>query len=149
MRSGWLPSKVGFWKFYCMPKQLTVLCSNLNVSRKFILNVKYVGSQFMVSYSLIYCFLFYLYSGQVDSQLQVTGSILRPDVSGMIRLSHGEAYLPHDKGNGAVTTRLASNKSSYLPAGFGQTTTSQDVSRFLGALSTSPDSMYSIKFDVG
>ncbi|KAM0871926.1 hypothetical protein ACQ4PT_039062 [Festuca glaucescens] len=79
-------------------------------------------------------------SGQVDSQLQVTGSILRPDVSGMIRLSHGEAYLPHDKGNGAVTTRLASNQSSYLPAGFGQTTTSQDVSRFLGALSTSPDS---------
>lgn len=79
-------------------------------------------------------------SGQVDSQLQVTGSILRPDVSGLIRLSHGEAYLPHDKGNGAVTTRLASNKSSYLPAGFGQTTTSQDVSRFLGALSTSPDS---------
>lgn len=79
-------------------------------------------------------------SGQVDSQLQVTGSILRPDVSGMIRLSHGEAYLPHDKGNGAVTTRLASNKSSYLPAGFGQTTTSQDVSRFLGALTTSPNS---------
>ncbi|VAH58089.1 unnamed protein product [Triticum turgidum subsp. durum] len=78
-------------------------------------------------------------SGQVDSQLQVTGSILRPDVSGMIRLSHGEAYLPHDKGNGAVATRLASNKSSYLLAGFGQTTTSQDVSRFLGALSTSQD----------
>ncbi|KAL6627318.1 hypothetical protein ACP70R_031044 [Stipagrostis hirtigluma subsp. patula] len=78
-------------------------------------------------------------SGQVDSQLQVTGSILRPDVSGMIRLSHGEAYLPHDKGNGAVTTRLASNKSRYLPSGFGKSTTSQDVSRFLGSLSTSPD----------
>ncbi|KAL6848037.1 hypothetical protein ACP4OV_022165 [Aristida adscensionis] len=78
-------------------------------------------------------------SGQVDSQLQVTGSILRPDVSGMIRLSHGEAYLPHDKGNGAVTTRLASSKSRYLPAGFDQSTTSQDVSRFLGSLSTSPD----------
>ena len=100
----------------------------------------------MASYRLLILFCFDLYSGQVDSQLQVTGSILRPDVSGMIRLSHGEAYLPHDKGNGAVTTRLASNKSSYIPAGFGQTTTSQDVSRFLGALSTSPNSTYSINF---
>ncbi|CAL4951973.1 unnamed protein product [Urochloa decumbens] len=78
-------------------------------------------------------------SGQVDSQLQVTGSILRPDVSGMIRLSHGEAYLPHDKGNGAAAARLASNKSSYLASGFDQSTTSQDVSRILGSLSTSPD----------
>ncbi|KAG8053184.1 hypothetical protein GUJ93_ZPchr0001g29271 [Zizania palustris] len=82
-------------------------------------------------------------SGQVDSQLQVTGSILRPDVSGMIRLSHGEAYLPHDKGNGAVATRLASNKSSYVPAGFDQKKISQDVSHFLGSLSTSPDSQQS------
>ncbi|KAF8705806.1 hypothetical protein HU200_031014 [Digitaria exilis] len=78
-------------------------------------------------------------SGQIDSQLQVTGSILRPDVSGMIRLSHGEAYLPHDKGNGPVATRLASNKSSYLASGFDQSTTSQDVSRILGSLSASPE----------
>ncbi|OQU86204.1 hypothetical protein SORBI_3003G043200 [Sorghum bicolor] len=78
-------------------------------------------------------------SGQVDSQLQVTGSILRPDLSGMIRLSHGEAYLPHDKGNGAAVTRLTSNKSGYLLSGFDQSTTSQDVSRILGSLSTSAD----------
>ncbi|ONM29472.1 embryo defective 2410 [Zea mays] len=78
-------------------------------------------------------------SGQVDSQLQVTGSILRPDLSGMIRLSHGEAYLPHDKGNGAAVTRLTSNKSSYLLSGFDQSTTSQDVSRILGSLSTSAE----------
>ena len=45
----------------------------------------------MASYRLLILFCFDLYSGQVDSQLQVTGSILRPDVSGMIRLSHGEA----------------------------------------------------------
>uniref|UniRef100_J3KWZ6 Translocation and assembly module TamB C-terminal domain-containing protein n=1 Tax=Oryza brachyantha TaxID=4533 RepID=J3KWZ6_ORYBR len=82
-------------------------------------------------------------SGQVDSQLQVTGSILRPDVSGMIRLSHGEAYLPHDKGNGAVATRLASNKSSSLPSGFDQRTVSRDVSHFLGSLSTRTDSQQS------
>uniref|UniRef100_A0A0E0BY59 Translocation and assembly module TamB C-terminal domain-containing protein n=1 Tax=Oryza meridionalis TaxID=40149 RepID=A0A0E0BY59_9ORYZ len=82
-------------------------------------------------------------SGQVDSQLQVTGSILRPDVSGMIRLSHGEAYLPHDKGNGAVATRLSSNKSSSVPAGFDQRTVSRDVSHFLGSLSTSPDGQQS------
>ncbi|TVU21519.1 hypothetical protein EJB05_31159, partial [Eragrostis curvula] len=80
-------------------------------------------------------------SGQVDSQLQVTGSILRPDVSGMIRLSHGEAYLPHDKGNGAVATTLPSKKSSYLPPGFDQSTTSQDVSNFLGQLSSSQDTI--------
>nr|CAB3471992.1 unnamed protein product [Digitaria exilis] len=86
-------------------------------------------------------------SGQIDSQLQVTGSILRPDVSGMIRLSHGEAYLPHDKGNGPVATRLASNKSSYLASGFDQSTTSQDVSRILGSLSASPESKYSVKFE--
>lgn len=65
----------------------------------------------------------------------------------MIRLSHGEAYLPHDKGNGAAATRLASNKSSYLASGFDQSTTSQDVSRILGSLSTSPDSKYSVKFE--
>lgn len=82
-------------------------------------------------------------SGQVDSQLQVTGSILRPDVSGMIRLSHGEAYLPHDKGNGAVATRLSSNKSISVPAGFDQRTVSRDVSHFLGSLSTSPDGQQS------
>ena len=90
------------------------------------------------------CFCVDLCSGQVDSQLQVTGSILRPDVSGMIRLSHGEAYLPHDKGNGAAATRLASNKSSYLASGFDQSTTSQDVSRILGSLSASPESKYSV-----
>jgi hypothetical protein len=64
----------------------------------------------------------------------------------MIRLSHGEAYLPHDKGNGAAATRLASKKSSYLASGFDQSTTSQDVSRILGSLSASPESKYSVKF---
>jgi len=93
---------------------------------------------------LFCCFFVDLCSGQVDSQLQVTGSILRPDVSGMIRLSHGEAYLPHDKGNGAAAIRLASNKSSYLASGFDQSTTSQDVSRILGSLSASPESKYSV-----
>jgi hypothetical protein len=97
---------------------------------------------------LFCCFCVDLCSGQVDSQLQVTGSILRPDLSGMIRLSHGEAYLPHDKGNGAAVTRLTSNKSSYLLSGFDQSTTSQDVSRILGSLSTSAESMYSVKFEL-
>ena len=63
-------------------------------------------------------------------------------------MSHGEAYLPHDKGNGAAVTRLTSNKSGYLLSGFDQSTTSQDVSRILGSLSTSADSMYSVKFEL-
>uniref|UniRef100_F6H3G0 Uncharacterized protein n=1 Tax=Vitis vinifera TaxID=29760 RepID=F6H3G0_VITVI len=48
-------------------------------------------------------------SGQVDTQMQITGSILQPNISGNIKLSHGEAYLPPDKGTGAAPfNRLAS-----------------------------------------
>ncbi|KAJ3694159.1 hypothetical protein LUZ60_009639 [Juncus effusus] len=83
-------------------------------------------------------------SGQVDSQLQVRGSILQPNISGMVRLSHGEAYLPHDKGNGALANQLASAKASYLlPHGYDHMMTSGNVSRFLGSLSASSDSQQS------
>ncbi|MED6138356.1 hypothetical protein PIB30_073645, partial [Stylosanthes scabra] len=52
-------------------------------------------------------------SGQVDSQVQITGSILQPNISGNIKLSQGEAYLPHDKGDkgsGAASNRFPSNQ---------------------------------------
>ena len=36
--------------------------------------------------------------------MQITGSILQPNISGNIQLSRGEAYLPHDKGSGAASS---------------------------------------------
>ncbi|PIA65229.1 hypothetical protein AQUCO_00100602v1 [Aquilegia coerulea] len=73
-------------------------------------------------------------SGQVDSQMQITGSILQPNISGMIKLSRGEAYLPHDKGNGtAMINRLAANSSSLSASGYGRMTASGYVSRFFSS----------------
>ncbi|KAF6175245.1 hypothetical protein GIB67_030463 [Kingdonia uniflora] len=75
-----------------------------------------------------------LLSGQVDSQMQVTGSILQPTISGMIKLSHGEAYLPHDKGSGATfVNRLASNRSSLSAGGYNIMAASGYVSRFFSS----------------
>ncbi|KAF3780354.1 hypothetical protein EJ110_NYTH39403 [Nymphaea thermarum] len=79
-----------------------------------------------------------VFSGQVDSQIQVTGSILQPDVSGMIKLSHGEAYLPHDKGAGATVNRLTANRSSLASSIYSRLASSGHVSRFFGSLSTGP-----------
>lgn len=71
-------------------------------------------------------------SGQIDSQMQITGSILQPNISGMIKLSRGEAYLPHDKGNGAaMMNRLASNSPSISSSGYGRMSTSGHISRFV------------------
>ncbi|XVF88214.1 hypothetical protein PTKIN_Ptkin19aG0031900 [Pterospermum kingtungense] len=73
-------------------------------------------------------------SGQVDTQLQITGSILQPNISGNIKLSHGEAYLPHDRGSGAAPfNRLASNQSRLPGAGVNQAVASRYVSRFLSS----------------
>ncbi|KAF5779089.1 putative translocation and assembly module TamB [Helianthus annuus] len=69
-------------------------------------------------------------SGQVDSELQVTGSILQPNISGNIKLSHGEAYLPHEKGAAAMN-REASDASSMPTGGYNQVVASKYVSRFL------------------
>lgn len=73
-------------------------------------------------------------SGQVDTQLQVTGSILQPNISGNIKLSHGEAYLPHEKGGGAAAAainREASDSSNMPSGGYNQVVASKYVSRFL------------------
>ncbi|KAL9679738.1 hypothetical protein QQ045_017604 [Rhodiola kirilowii] len=72
-------------------------------------------------------------SGQVDSQMQITGSILQPNISGKIKLSHGEAYLPHDKGNGtAAFNRLTSNQLR-IPSSLSRAVASRYVSRFFGS----------------
>lgn len=68
-------------------------------------------------------------SGQVDTQLQVTGSILQPDICGNIKLSHGEAYLPHEKG--PSISRETSDSSSMPSGGYNQVVASKYVSRFL------------------
>ena len=71
-------------------------------------------------------------SGQVDTQLQISGSILQPNMSGKIKLSHGEAYLPHDKGSGAASFNRDTSKQSRLPAGgYNRAVASKYMSRFL------------------
>nr|XP_043627269.1 protein TIC236, chloroplastic [Erigeron canadensis] len=74
----------------------------------------------------------YTLSGQVDTQLQITGSILQPNISGNIKLSHGEAYLPHEKGGGAAAINQEISDSSSMPSGdYNQVVASKYVSRFL------------------
>ncbi|KAK9208010.1 hypothetical protein WN944_000361 [Citrus x changshan-huyou] len=73
-------------------------------------------------------------SGQVDSQMQITGSILQPTISGNIKLSHGEAYLPHDKGSGtAPFNRLEANQSRLPGGGINRAVASRYVSRFFSS----------------
>ncbi|XP_010254207.1 PREDICTED: uncharacterized protein LOC104595255 isoform X2 [Nelumbo nucifera] len=77
-------------------------------------------------------------SGQVDSQIQITGSILQPNISGMIKLSHGEAYLPHDKGSGAAgMNRLTSTRSSFPSSTYNRMAASRHVSQFFSSEPTS------------
>ncbi|WCJ31158.1 embryo defective 2410 [Euphorbia peplus] len=74
-------------------------------------------------------------SGQVDTQLQITGSLLQPNISGNIKLSQGEAYLPHDKGSGGASfNRLASNQSRVSGGGgVGRAVASRYMSRFFSS----------------
>ncbi|GAV87554.1 DUF490 domain-containing protein [Cephalotus follicularis] len=73
-------------------------------------------------------------SGQVDTQMQITGSILQPNISGNIKLSHGEAYLPHDKGSGtAPFNRLATNQSRLAGSDVNWAVASRYVSRFFNS----------------
>ncbi|TKY74672.1 hypothetical protein E2542_SST03435 [Spatholobus suberectus] len=75
-------------------------------------------------------------SGQVNSQVQVTGSILQPNISGNIKLSHGEVYLPHDKG-GAASNRLPSYQSVLPGGGIDESFASRYIARYFGSESAS------------
>ncbi|KAJ1411016.1 hypothetical protein SESBI_21551 [Sesbania bispinosa] len=66
-------------------------------------------------------------SGQVDSQVQITGSILQPIISGNIQLSYGEVYLPHDRRSGPASNRFPSNQSVLPARGVSQ------ISRYFGS----------------
>ncbi|XP_047319801.1 protein TIC236, chloroplastic [Impatiens glandulifera] len=69
--------------------------------------------------------------GQVDTQLQITGSILQPNITGNIKLSHGEAYIPHDKGSGTVPlNKMPSNQPRLSSGGYNRLVGSKYVSRF-------------------
>ncbi|WOG87829.1 hypothetical protein DCAR_0207061 [Daucus carota subsp. sativus] len=87
-------------------------------------------------------------SGQVDTQLQITGSIMQPNISGKIKLSRGEAYLPHDKGGGAAQINRDVSNQSNFPSGYNQVVASKYVSRFLNlkpAASSAPFNQLSDK----
>lgn len=56
---------------------------------------------------------------------------MQPNISGKIKLSHGEAYLPHDKGSGvAPSNKTASNLSKISSGGYNRVVASKYVSRF-------------------
>ncbi|KAG0473320.1 hypothetical protein HPP92_015177 [Vanilla planifolia] len=78
-----------------------------------------------------------IFSGQVDSHLQIMGSILQPNISGMFKLSHGEAYLPQDKGNGDALTDCHQKRSTFPAAAYSGATASGHISRFFDSLSGS------------
>jgi hypothetical protein len=59
--------------------------------------------------------------------------MLQPTISGNIKLSQGEAYLPHDKGGGAAPlNRLAANQYSIPGAAINQAVSSRYFARFFG-----------------
>lgn len=72
-----------------------------------------------------------IFSGQVDTQLQISGSILQPTISGKIKLSQGEAYLPHDKGSGVAPFNKDPSKSRIAAGDYNRVIASKYVSRFL------------------
>ncbi|XP_061359585.1 protein TIC236, chloroplastic-like isoform X2 [Gastrolobium bilobum] len=78
-----------------------------------------------------------IFSGQVDSQMQITGSILQPNISGNIKLSQGEAYLPHDRGGAPASNRFPSNQSMVPAGGVSRVFASRYVSRFFSSESAS------------
>lgn len=48
-------------------------------------------------------------------------------------MSHGEAYLPHDKGGGAAPNRMASNQYRIPGGGVSRAVASRYVSRFFSS----------------
>ncbi|KAJ7565427.1 hypothetical protein O6H91_02G060300 [Diphasiastrum complanatum] len=47
-----------------------------------------------------------MYSGQVDGQVRITSSLLEPEVTGVLKLSHGEAYLSQEKSLNAISSTI-------------------------------------------
>lgn len=67
--------------------------------------------------------------------MQITGSITQPNISGNIKISHGEAYLPHDRGSGtAPFPRDISNRPKLPGGSYSRIAASKYVSRFLNLI---------------
>ncbi|KAL1539650.1 protein TIC236, chloroplastic-like protein [Salvia divinorum] len=82
-------------------------------------------------------------SGQVDSQLQISGSIMQPNISGKIKISQGEVYLPHDKGSGTAPFINDTTNEPRPPAGaYGRMVATKYVSRFLNLIPASSNSPF-------
>ena len=56
-------------------------------------------------------------SGQVDTNMRLMGSLLEPEVTGLVKLSHGEAYLSQEKGLERGPSPSPSTNSSDSPSG--------------------------------
>lgn len=67
--------------------------------------------------------------------MEITGSILQPNISGNIKLSHGEVYLPHE--GGAVSNRFPSYQSALPGGGVDKSLASRYTSRYFGSESAS------------
>lgn len=63
----------------------------------------------------------------------MSGSILQPNISGNIKLSQGEAYLPHDRGGAAAANRFPSDQSMLPAGGVSQAVASRYVSYFFSS----------------
>ena len=87
-------------------------------------------------------------SGQVNSQVQITGSILQPNISGNIKLSQGEVYLPHDKG-GAASNGFPSYPSALPRGSVDKSFASRYISRDFGSEAASPMAKNSQSSDCG
>ncbi|KAL5190103.1 hypothetical protein HKD37_04G009631 [Glycine soja] len=87
-------------------------------------------------------------SGQVNSQVQITGSILQPNISGNIKLSQGEVYLPHDKG-GAASNGFPSYPSALPRGSVDKSFASRYISRYFGSEAASPMAKNSQSSDCG
>ncbi|KAK4277119.1 hypothetical protein QN277_015167 [Acacia crassicarpa] len=73
------------------------------------------------------------FSGQVDSQVQITGSLLQPNVSGNIQISHGVVNLPHDRSAATASTRFPSNQSMLPTSGVSRVVPSRYVSQYFNS----------------
>lgn len=69
--------------------------------------------------------------------MQITGSILQPNISGNIKLSRGEVYLPHDRG-GSSPNRFPSYQSALPGGGIDKSFASRYIPQYFGSESASP-----------
>ncbi|KAF7830224.1 uncharacterized protein G2W53_012557 [Senna tora] len=82
-------------------------------------------------------------SGRVDSQMQITGSVLQPNISGNIQISKGVANLPHDRTSGAASDRFSSNESMLPANGVSRAVASRYVSRYINSERTTSRDKFS------